>query len=427
MANGFSREEVVAFDKMLEAYQDALIASKMATVIDLDQAQMERTGDIMWFPMPYIMASYTGNDATSNFKDVAQLSVPGSINNQRHTPWTLTARELRDMSQEGRIRDAAYQRLASDINVDVTQTASLFGSIVVKRTVAATGFDDVALADAAFTEQGIPRDSRVIGLPPRTYNNMASNLASRVLDNSKSLKAYERAFIGDVSGFDSYKLDYGYRLTAAAGVTVTITNSQPLYYTPVAYTTTSGRGSLNVDNRFQIISIAVTSGTVKVGDCFTIGTGSGAVNAVHHIAKTDTGQPKTFRITRIVTGAGGTGTVEITPPIISGTGGTGPELQYQNVNQAPTNGAAITFLNTTTAEVTPFWQGDAMQILPGRLRPRNDSGMAVIQGTTDNGFQLTMTRQGEINTLTTKYRVDAIWGSFAANPEMMGIELFGQS
>lgn len=425
MANQFSREEIVMFDRLLEGFQDALVASKMATVVKLDQTQMERTGDVMWFPQPYIMPAYSGNDATSNFKDVVQLSVPGQINNQRHTPWILTARELRDAQQEGRIRDGAYQRLASEINVNVNQTAALYGSVVVKRTTAATGFDDVAIADAAFTEQGIPRDSRVMGLPPRTYNNMASNLASRVLDNSKSLKAYEKAYLGDVAGFDTYKMDYGYRLAAATATGVTITNAQPLYYTPAGYTaSTNGLASVNVDNRFQIISIAVTGNTVKVGDCFQF---ASTVNACHHIAKTDTGQLKTFRITRIVTGAGGTGTVEITPPIISGTGGTGPELQYQNVTAPPTNGLGITFLNTVSAEVSPFWQGDAMQILPGRLAPRTDSGMAVLQATTDNGFQLTMTRQGEINTLTTKYRVDAIWGAFAANPEMMGIEIYSQT
>lgn len=424
MANQFSREEIVMFDRMLEGFQDALVASKMATVVNLNQTQMERTGDVMWFPQPYIMPAFSGNDASSNFKDVVQLAVPGQINQQRHTPWILTARELRDAMQEGRIRDGAYQRLASEINVNVLQTASLYGSVVVKNAAAPTGFDNVALADAAFTEQGIPRDTRMMGLPPRTYNSMAGNLASRVLDNSKSLKAYEKAYLGDVAGFDTYKLDYGYRLGAAAGTGVTITNTQPLYYTPSGYTaSTNGLVSNNVDNRFQTISIAVTSGTVAVGDCFTIA----GVNAVHHIAKTDTGQLKTFRIVEIVTGAGGTGTVKITPPIISGTGGTGPELQYKNVTAAPSNGANITFLNTVAGEVTPFWQGDAMQILPGRLAPRTDSGMAVLQATTDNGFQLTMTRQGEINTLTTKYRVDAIWGSFAANPEMMGIELFSQT
>jgi hypothetical protein len=40
----------------------------------------------------------------------------------------------------------------------------------------------------------------------------------------------------------------------------------------------------------------VTSGTVKVGDKFTIA----GVNAVHHISKADTGQLKTFTITAIV-------------------------------------------------------------------------------------------------------------------------------
>jgi hypothetical protein len=37
----------------------------------------------------------------------------------------------------------------------------------------------------------------------------------------------------------------------------------------------------NVDNRYQSLIIGVTSGTVKVGDRFTIA----GVNAVHHITK----------------------------------------------------------------------------------------------------------------------------------------------
>jgi hypothetical protein len=92
----------------------------------------------------------------------------------------------------------------------------------------------------------------------------------------------------------------------------------------------------------------VTTSTVKVGDAFTIA----GVNSVHHISKQDTGQLKTFRITRIVTGAGGTGTVEIEPPIISAGGGTRAEAEYKNVSATPANGAAITFLNTVTARPT---------------------------------------------------------------------------
>lgn len=422
MANAFSKEEKVAFDRMLEGFNDALVVSRMATVLNTDQVVMQRTGDIMWLPQPYIMTSFTGNDATSNFKDVTQLAVPASINVQKHVPWVLTARDLRDPAQTDRLTKAAYQRLSSDINVSVSDCAALFGSIVVKRTGAAAGFADVAAVDQQFTEQGIPREGRVAGLSPADYNSMADNLALRTLDNSKSLTAYEKASIGMVAGFDTYKMDYAYRLTARAGVGVTI-NGANQYYTPVASTNTPGRGDLNVDNRFQVISITVTSGTVKVGDCFTIQ----GVNAVHHITKQDTGSLKTFRITRIVTGAGGTGTVEITPPIISNGGNTNAEAMYKNVTATPADTAPITFLNTVAAPVNVFWQGDAVQIIPGRLAPDPNSGMAVMRATTDQGFELVMTRQGGINNLDTKYRVDAIWGTLAAQPEMMGIELFNQT
>lgn len=423
MANGFTKEEVVAFDAVLEGFNDAVVATKMAKVYMTDQTTMERTGDTIWRPSPYIMTSYTGNDASSNFKDVTQLSVPASINVQKHVPWTLTGRQLRDALQEGRLGTAAQQKLASDINVDLTNTAAAYGSIVVKRTVAATGFDDIALCDATMTELGIQMEDRVYGASPRDYNNMASDLAKRTLGNSpKSLTAYERAYIGEVASFDTYKLNYANRLAAATAVTVTL-NGANQYYTPAATTTAANGTLVNVDNRFQTITIAVTSSTVKVGDCFTIA----GVNSVHHITKTDTGNLKTFRITAIVTGAGGSGTVTITPPIISNGGSTNAEAMYQNVSATPANGAAITFLNTVAAYQNVFWAGGCMEILPGRTAPAPDSGLAVLRGSTEDGVELLMTRQGAINDLSTKYRWDAIWGSVCLNPEMAGIELFSQT
>lgn len=425
MANGFSKEEIVYFDKLLEGYEDALVLSRAAVVTDTDQQTMERTNDTIWFPMPYIMTSYSGNDATNNFKDVTQLSVPAQINNQRHVPFYLTARQLRDAQQEGRLRDAATTKLASDMNVSVMNLASIYGSVFVKRTAAASGYADVAAADTMFTTQGIPREGRQMMLSPGDYNGMSGDLAGRqTLSKDKTLPAYEESDLGMVAGFRTFKADYAYRLTAAAGVTVTITNTQPLSYVPVAAALSAdGLTENNVDNRFQNISIAVTSGAVKVGDAFQIA----GVNAVHHIAKQDTGQPKTFRIVGIVSGAGGTGVVTICPPIIANDGTNPSTAQYQNVTAAPANGAAITFLNTTAAAVNPFWQGDAVQILPGRLAVRPDSGLAVMQAETKQGFQLTLTRQGSILDLSCKYRVDAIWGPFAANPEMMGCEVFGQA
>lgn len=425
MANSFSKQEIVAFDQVLEGFDDALVASKMFGKYNFPGQMAERTGNTVWRPQPYIAQSFTGLDQSSNFaRNYTQLSVPTTLSYSHAVPLTLSATELRDALQEQRLGQAALQRLASDINVDCSNLAALSGTIVVKRTSAASGFDDVAAADTLLNNQGIPMNDRKMMLSSADYNAMASNLAGRQTVSGKVQTAYENARVGQVSGFDTYKLDYAYRLAAATATGVTITNTNPLYYTPKATVASAdGLTQNNVDNRYQVISVNVTSSTIKVGDAFTIA----GVNAVHHITKQDTGSLKTFRVTGIVTGAGGTGTIQISPPIISGTGGTDPELQYKNVTAAPSNGAQITFLNTVSAPVNPFWQADAFEIMPGKYVPAPDSGMAIMSATTDSGITVTMARQGAINDLSTKYRWDVFYGLVNLQPEMTGIELFNQT
>lgn len=429
MANDFSKEERVMFDSMLERFDNTLVASRCALTVNTDQVMMERTNDIVWYPQPYVMPTFSGNDATAAFgKDVAQLSVPASINMQRHGAFTLTARQLRDQQQSDRIGKGIIQKLANDIDIDITNGVGALGSLVVKRTVAATGFDDLALVESVMTEQGIGNDDRVYLANTRDYNNMAANLAKPATSsNPLTTTAYEKAKVSDdLAGFRLYKTANAYRQTAAVAGTSPQINGANQYYVPVGSTLTAGRGNLNVDNRFQTINVTL-AGTANfpVGSAFTIA----GVNAVNHITKADTGQLKTFRIVSITSGGGtaGANVWVITPPIISAQGASGPELQYQNVTATPANGAAITPLNTVSSLVNPFWQGDAVQIFPGRLAPAPNSGMATMTGTTDTGFGLLMTRQGEINTLTTKYRFDAIWGTLVAQPEMAGIELFSQT
>jgi len=317
---------------------------------------------------------------------------------------------------------AAAQKLASDVNVALMTVAANQGTLVVKRTAAAVGFDDVAQIEAIMNEQGVNSYDRFLALSTRDYNGMAKDLANRSTMTGKPLTAYEKAYIGQIASFESFKLDYANSLTAALGTTVTISAANQ-YYTPKATSTASTGEVSNVDNRYQNISIAVTSGTVKVGDCFTIV----GVNAVHHITKGDTGQLKTFRITGIVSGAGGTGVVTISPPIISAQGATDAELAYKNVTATPANGAGLVWLNTTTASVNPFWQKDAMEILPGRYAVPTDAGTAVMRATTDNGIEIVMQKFYDINTMKTKYRWDTLFGVVNKQPEMSGIILFGQA
>lgn len=421
--SAFVKEERVAFDQLLEGFDDALVLSQAVARYNTNPTEMERSVDLIWRPVPYILPSFNGMDQTANFGDMTQLSVPAPINIQKSSPWKMTALELRDALQEGRLGDGAKQKLGSDINVAVNNTASLLGSLVVKRTAAATGFDDVAQCEAIMNEQGVPMYDRFMGLNTRDYNGMASDLAKRQTMAGRPDTAYGKALVGDgIANFDLLKMDYGVRLTAAAGVTVSV-NGANQYYTPKAGTADVNGGLVNTDNRFQTLPITVTSGTVKVGDCFTIAN----VNAAHHITKVDTGQLKTFRITAIVTGAGGTGTVQITPPIISAGGGTTAEVQYQNVTATPANGAVITFLNTVSATVNPFWQKSSIEVLPGTIAFPTDAGAQVMSGTTDQGFTLYMLKWFDIKTGLTYFRVDTRFGVVNNNPELNGLMLFNQT
>jgi len=421
MANSFNKIEVVAFENVLEKFNDLEVLSKNVSKYTTDSTQMERAGDVIWRPQPYIAQSHDGTDATVNFNLATQLSVPATLGFQKHSTAILTATELRDALQEGRLGEAAAQKLASDINVAIMNTAANTGTLVVKRTTAATGFDDVAQCEAIFNEQGVQSFDRYLALSTRDYNGMASNLAGRQTMTGKPTTAYEKAFVGTIASFDTYKLDYANRIAAAAGGAGITMNTQVAganYYTPRATSTGVNGERSNVDNRYQTITVSSTT-NVAAGDCFTVA----GVNAVHHITKGDTGVLKTFRVISVPSST----TLVISPPMISAQGGTDAELQYQNVTITPSATAAVVWLNTVAAAINPFWQKDALEILPGRYVIPDNAGAAILRASTDNGIEVTMQKFYDINTMKTKFRWDVFFGVVNKQPEMSGLMLFNQT
>jgi hypothetical protein len=421
MSNEFSKEEKVAFDDIMEGFEDALVLSRNVSKYSTDQTTMERTNDVIWRPQPYIAQSFDGLDQTANFGDKTQLAVPATIGFQKSSPWQMTATELRDALQEGSLGRAAKQKLASDVNVAVMNVAANQGTLFVKRSAAAAGFADVAECEAIFNEQGVNQFDRYLALSTRDYNGMASNLASGNVMQNKAIKAYEKAYVGQVASFETYKLDYANSKTAAAGggaLTMDSQASASNYYTPVATRTAATGEVSNVDNRYQTVTVSATT-SVVAGDALTFA----GINACHHITKGDTGQLKTFRVISVDSGT----TMTISPPIISNQGGTDAEAQYQNCIVTASATAAIVFLNTVTGPINPFWQKDAIEILPGRYAVPSDSGLAVMRATTDQGIECVMTKSTDINTLKTKYRLDTLFGVVNKQPEMSGIMMFSQT
>ena len=423
MANAFSKEEIVAFEDILEGFNDALVLSRAVSIYNTDAQTMERARDTIWRPMPYIAQSFNstvGSSIASNYDDMTQLAVPATLGFSKTSAWKLNAKELRDALQEGRLGDAAKQKLASDINVAVNNVAALQGTLVVAVSGAAGDYDDVALCDTIMNEQGVPNYDRYLALSSRDYNGLAGNLAAatRSFGNQKSDRAYERSYVGMVAGFDTYKLDYATRLAAQATAVTIATNGAQVRFVPRA-TTSSTAGVLNVDNRYQQVTVSTTTGVVA-GDAFTIP----GIEAVHHITKVSTGQPKTFRVISVDSGT----TMTISPPMIGANSSpTDAELQYKNIEVVSTSATAtINWLNDNACNVNPFWQRDAIELLPGRYSVPTDSGAAILRASTDQGVELVMQKFYDIDTMTTKYRLDTLFGVVCKNPEMCGALIFGQ-
>lgn len=420
MANEFSKEERVAFDNVIEGFQDALVASKNVNMYGTDGQLMERTNDTIWRPQPYISVGQqriVGSAVTP--KNKTQLSVPATIGYQPNDTFELDALELRDALQEGRLGMASKDYLASDINSTVLNVANTQGTLVVTRTTAAGTYDDIALCDSVMNEQGIAQSDRFLMLNSRDYNGMAGNLAARQTLSGLTEGAYKRSYVGQVAEFQTFKLDSGRRIAAkaATGITISTLAAASNYYVPVATRTSATGETSNVDNRYQTVTFSSTTGMAP-GDAFTID----GVEAVHHINKTATGQAKTFRI--ISLGAGNTAV--ISPPIISNQGGSDAEEDYQNVEVTPNATASVTFLNVDATGYNVFWRKPAIELLPGRYAVPTGQGAAVMRASTDNGIEVVMTKFFNTSTFKTMYTFDARYGVCMVDPEQAGILLFNQ-
>lgn len=417
----FSKEERVAFEDILSGFNDGLVLSRAAKVYRTDSASMERSQDTIWRPMPYILRSQDrtmGSAVTA--ADGTQLSVPSTLGFQKNVAWTLNAKELRDQLQEGRLGEAAYQRLSTDVNVAVMDVASNQGTLVVPINGAAGAYNDFARADTLMNQIGVPSDSRHMFLSSSTYNGAANNIAiaTRSFGNPKSDNAYERGLVGPVAGFTTAKLDYSNRIAATSATVTVATNGAQVRFVPRS-TSTSVGGKINVDNRYQQITVSTTTGVVA-GACFTVA----GIEAVHLITKRSTGNLKTFRVISIDSAT----TMTISPPMIGANSGpTAAELQYKNIEVASTSAtASITWLNIDAADINPFFHKDAVEILPGRYSLPDGAGVDILRGSTDQGFEVVMGKKFDNSTFTTLYTLDILFGVVMTNPEFCGVLLFDQ-
>lgn len=422
MANSFTKQETVLFDRVFENMADGLVMTKNLSVMDTDPTEMERASNIMWIPMEYSFGVTTGtHDATGNFQDKNLLSVPATTDMKGLIPLATSLTEGRDPLQDTNAQKAAGKKLASDINRQVMARVNLHAGLTIKRTSAAASFDDVAVIKTLLDDIGAPTDGRVAAYATRDYLGLAKDLAGRQTLSGVTQTAYERAMVGNVAGMDIMSMDTYTTSTAAAGSGITMdTRSSASNYLVPAPMQSSGGIQSPKDNRFQQITVSSTT-NVAAGDRFSIA----GVTWVHRLTKDATSQSSTHTVVSVDSAT----TMTITPPIISAQGGAQIETQYKNVSVSGSGSAtaALTFLNTTLAPASNFWVKDAVVLLPGRLSQPAGAGAALTATTTDNGIELHMMKQVNAITGVLSYVFRTFFGVCVKDTSLAGRILFSQA
>lgn len=412
MPNSLTKDLEVMFDNAVIGFDSSNVISKQVSKFSPSQTDMQRAGDVVYRPQDYHVNVLSGLDISAGAStDVIQRMVPAVYKQPNNVKFELDAKEMRDKDHMEKMGKAAGKRLSAQIDSDIALVAALRAANVVKSTTKMS-WDTGALAEAILLSKGASAGvGRNLVLNPFDYKDVAGELGGRAYFQGKTQTAYEQSSLPDLAGFSTFRADVMPTLAAIGTVTgTTVSGTQS--FTPSAMT-----GDLPTDNRQMTLVVAGANiANIKNGDCFTIGSGGTAVNAVHNITKDDTGQPQTFR----VISGGGTANLVIYPAIVA----TG---QYQNVTQAAAGGAAITFLNTVAKSTNVAWCDGAIELMAGKLMFPTDQGAMVGTTTSEQGIPLIFSASFNHLTGKTTVRYTAMYATTVLQPELCVLILNNQT
>lgn len=412
MSNQLTKDLEVLFENFIIGFDAACVISQEASFFYPDQQSMQRAGDTVYRPQDYHMSVVSGLDlSAATPTDLIQRMVPATYKSPQNILYKLDAKEMRDPAHKEQAGRAAGLRLSAQIDSDVYTAVATQAANVVKST-SALAWSDGATAEAILLSKGMPLGTaRKLFMNPFDYTAVAKDLGNRAYLGQTNLDAYERSRVPDIAGFQTFRTDNVANLSAVGTVTGT-TLGAAASFTPSAMT-----GDVPTDNRRMTITVSGANiANIKNGDAFTIGSGGTAVNSVHNITKDDTGQLQTFR----VISGGGTSSLVITPAIVA----SGP---YQNVTQAGGSGAALTFLNTVTKPVNPFWCDGAVELMVGKLAFPSGQGAQVMTATSKNKVPLIMSYAFDHLKAVTTCRFTSLYAPTVLQPELCGVILANQT
>ena len=265
------------------------------------------------------------------------------------------------------------------------------------------------------------RDDRCFVLNDRDTLLFGTDLAARQTLQGQPTDTWRTGQIGsNIAEFDVFTGSYLPNITGAADPAVTVTGDQA--FVPSGGSINAANTVVtNVDYR-EAALIVNNSALMTVGDKFTIENTAVAVQSIGLEDKNASGQAMTFSAIELTDAT----TLKIYPkPIAADQAAiTTLEAAYANINTAILNGATITRLNIdATNKTNIFFDRSAVEVIGGTIPAElftSFDGMKHVTDTMANGLNVYMFYDGDIATMTFRFRIFVWRGITIANPSQCG-------
>jgi len=410
----------VMFERALETHEHQMDMLDMTDFHQPDGGGMQNSGNFVWYPVEQHAPVISGWDLSGQETGIIEETYPALLGTPSNDFVKMRADDMRDTRFWENRGVESGRKQASVLNKAIASAIAVQGSMFY-RSNATSGYEFIANAQALMNERQLKTTQRYFVLNDRDTLLFSKDLAARQTLQGKPADTWRTGQIGqNIAGFDVYTGSFLPNITGAADDDATVNGN--MTFVPVGGTVNATTGVVtNVDYREASLVID-DSGTLAVGDKITIENSGVAIQSIGLADKTATGQAMTFTIIEVTDATH----LKIYPKPIAAdqTGITPLEAAYANINTAILTGATITRLNIdATNKTNLFWDKSAVEVIGGTIPAelfKQYDGMKVITDTMSNGLNLYLVYDGNIDTMSFRFRLFTWYGITVKNPSNCG-------
>ena len=409
------------FEKTKETYEHQIDMVNMTDFHQPDGGTMQNTGNFIWYPVQQHAPIIDGWDLSGQETGIIEETYPALLGTPSNDFVKMRADDMRDQRFWENRGEESGKRQATELNKKIASAIAVQGSMFYRSNVT-SGYEFIAEAQAIMNERQSKTDQRYFMLNDRDTLLFAKDLAARQTLQGKPADTWKTGQIGqNIAEFDVFTGSFLPNITGGADPDVTVTGAQA--FVPVGGTVNATTGVVtNVDYR-EASLIVNNSALVTVGDKFQLENTAVEIQSIGLADKTPSGQAMTFSVIELTDGTH----IKIYPkPIAADQAGiTTLEAAYANIHTAILGAATLTRLNIDASNKTNlFWDKSAVEVIGGSIPAelfKQYDGMKVITDTMSNGLNLYLVYDGNIDTMTFRFRLFTWYGITIKNPSNCGV------